>query len=83
MLTAILYTISILFLLASIVVAVLVYKGIKDEVQAEYYCKYNELTKCYETCCNYCNIKSECDCCCGGNCKACGGLSLRKKAETK
>jgi len=27
-------------------------------------CNYNDSPKCYEKCCNYCEIKSECDCCC-------------------
>lgn len=37
-------------------------------------CRYNDLTGCYGTCCNVCDRKKECNWCCGGNAKYCGGL---------
>lgn len=43
-------------------------------------CNYNDSPKCYEKCCNYCEIKSECDCCCGGECSKCGGY-INKKTD--
>lgn len=36
-------------------------------------CIYNENPKCYEEPCGYCNVRKECDFCCGGNCDKCPG----------
>ncbi|MCM0648655.1 DUF4033 domain-containing protein [Clostridium swellfunianum] len=41
----------------------------------KYKCKYNEQIGCYGMCCNLCDIKKECQKCCGENNKYCGGLT--------
>ena len=51
--------------------------GKKNKPQ-KYYCIYNDMTKCYEKCCNDCEVKSECDYCCGGECERCEGRKVRK-----
>jgi hypothetical protein len=40
----------------------------------KYRCKYNEQVGCYGMCCNMCDIRKECQKCCGENNKYCGGL---------
>lgn len=37
-------------------------------------CRYNEQTGCYGICCSICDSKKECNWCCGGDPKCCGGL---------
>jgi hypothetical protein len=40
----------------------------------KYRCKYNEQMGCYGMCCDFCDIRKECQKLCGANHKCCGGL---------
>jgi hypothetical protein len=40
----------------------------------KYKCRYNEQLGCFGMCCSLCDMRKECQKCCGENNKHCGGL---------
>lgn len=66
----------ILFITASISLATtlkLRYDQCHKIVSKKHICVYNECPSCYEKACMDCNIVSECQRICYGDCKKCGG----------
>lgn len=63
---------------ATIIVTLSLRKNQDTKKDGIHICEYNDSPKCYEKCCNHCEVKSECDYCCGGECSKCGGYKYKK-----
>lgn len=49
----------------------LYYEQMHPREPSEHICIYNENPKCYERPCGDCNVRDECQKCCGGDCETC------------
>jgi hypothetical protein len=71
---------AILWVTAAIALIIALHKDKKkreDERQLrikKYRCKYNEQLGCYGMCCNFCDLRKECQKLCESKHKCCGGL---------